>query len=97
MAPEILKDLPYGLPSDVYSYGIVVWEILARETPYKGIKPSAITYQVASMNKRPELSIIHSSCPEKLKSLMIECWDDSPQSRPTFQQILAKLDEISYE
>ena len=50
MAPEVLDSKPYSLAADVYSYGIVLWEIVARETPYKGLNPVTIPYHVLSLN-----------------------------------------------
>ena len=94
MAPEILKSQPYGLPSDVYSYGIVLWEILARETPYKGVNPSVIPYHVTSLGKRPDINSIASSCPKEIKEIMNLCWQTEPSARPTFQQIIQMLGKI---
>lgn len=95
MAPEVLRNQPYGLSSDVYSFGIVLWEILARETPYKGMNPSIIPFQVTSLDKRPDLNLIASSCPQDLKEIMQLCWDVTPQNRPDFQQVVQMLGQIS--
>ena len=94
MAPEILTAQPYGLPSDVYSYGIVLWEILARETPYKGVNPNVIPYHVTNLRKRPDLHCIANSCPKEIKEIMNMCWDQEPSARPTFQQIIQMLGKI---
>lgn len=37
MAPEILESKPYSIKADVYSFGVCIWEILSRETPYKNL------------------------------------------------------------
>lgn len=42
MAPEVLSSKPYSTKADVYSYGIVLWEILSRCTPFKGMKQQEI-------------------------------------------------------
>jgi serine/threonine protein kinase len=91
MAPEVITSQDYGLPADVYSYGIVLWEIACRQTPYRGIPPALIPERVVRCGERPSLTSVPSSCPTGLKDLMVRCWDENPQRRPTFPQILSIL------
>jgi len=71
MAPEVIKTSTFSKGSDVWSYGIVLWELLTGETPYKGINDMAIAYGVA-MNK---LNLhIPTTCPEDWRCLM-EGWE----------------------
>ncbi|XP_054152911.1 mitogen-activated protein kinase kinase kinase 9-like [Oppia nitens] len=92
MSPEVIKSSTFSKASDVWSYGIVVWEILTGETPYKGIDALAVAYGVA-MNK---LTLpIPSSCPPEFKELLESCWDQTPHNRPGFEAILNSLTEIA--
>lgn len=87
MSPEVLSDSLYSLPADVYSFGIVLWELLSRETPYHDILPTIIPHQVVNEGKRPDIEQIKDSCPTELKNLMLACWAHKPNDRPTFAQI----------
>ena len=56
MAPELLENKQYSFKVDVYSYGILLWEICARKTPYHTLSnPMAIMRYVTIENKRPGL------------------------------------------
>lgn len=95
MAPEVISSDPYyTLAADVYSFGIVIWEILTRETPYREITPLEIPTRVLHRGERPNLSLIPSSCPIELRNLMIECWSQSPMARPSFDRIIEVLENI---
>jgi mitogen-activated protein kinase kinase kinase 9 len=67
MAPEVIKSSTFSKASDVWSYGIVLWEILTGETPYKGIDALAVAYGVAV--KKLTLPI-PTTCPAPWKNLM---------------------------
>lgn len=93
MAPEVMNSQPYSFPADIYSFGIVLWEIAARETPYKDLKPYEIPDRVLK-GVRPDLNKIAPGVPPGIKDLIVHCWDQSPQNRPTFRQIIGILEQI---
>mmetsp|Transcript_19105 Transcript_19105/g.34762 ORF Transcript_19105/g.34762 Transcript_19105/m.34762 type:complete len:891 (-) Transcript_19105:3049-5721(-) len=94
MAPEVISNKPYSLKADVYSYGIVLWEICARDIPYRDVHPMAIPLKVVQSHMRPNMSGIPSTCPEKMKALISQCWQHEPSRRPNFEQILDVLESI---
>lgn len=74
-----------------FSYGVVLWELLTGETPYKGIDALAVAYGVA-VNK---LTLpIPSTCPQPWRYLMEACWSSDSHQRPGFAEILVLLDEV---
>lgn len=91
MAPEVIKKSTFSKASDVWSYGVLLWELLTGETPYKGIDALAVAYGVA-VNK---LTLpIPSTCPQPWRCLMEACWSSDSHCRPGFAEILVALDEV---
>ncbi|KAL8617657.1 hypothetical protein ACOMHN_047903 [Nucella lapillus] len=92
MAPEVIKFSSFSKSSDVWSYGVVLWELLTGETPYKGIDALGVAYGVA-INK---LTLpIPSTCPHLFTQLLSDCWHQEPHGRPSFRSILKRLEEIA--
>ncbi len=84
---QVLKGTRYNEKADVYSYAILVWELLTRQRPYTNIDPLRLTMEVAK-GMRPTLP---RSGDPKLVDLMKRCWDDDPSARPSFAKILSEL------
>ncbi|XP_003222932.2 mitogen-activated protein kinase kinase kinase 10 [Anolis carolinensis] len=88
MAPEVIRHSLFSKSSDVWSFGVLLWELLTGEVPYREIDALAVAYGVA-MNK---LTLpIPSTCPEPFACLLEECWSPDPHSRPDFSSILQQL------
>ena len=99
MAPEILLiHLPenkFTEKADVYSYGIVMFEVISRAEPWKGLHEAMITARVIT-GRRPSREFpIPEDSPPELITLMEKCWNDKPSKRPPFQRIVQDLQATS--
>lgn len=94
MAPEVLNNEGYDFSADVYSFAIVLWEIFARETPYRNINPAMIPYRVLNLGERPEITKIKNP---SIQNLIVKCWTRNKENRPNFPEIIQALEEISIQ
>ncbi|XP_058790760.1 mitogen-activated protein kinase kinase kinase 13 isoform X2 [Phymastichus coffea] len=94
MAPEIIRNEPCSEKVDIWSYGVVLWELLSGEVPYKDVDSSAIMYGVG--NNSLHLPI-PKTCPEGYRILVEQCWAAKPRNRPSFKQIEAHLQIAAVE
>jgi len=90
-APEVLRNEQYTEKADVYSFGIVLWELHTREDPFAGMPPFQVIFAVAQSGMRPE---IPSHCPKKFGMLIDECWTSIPEDRPSFYDIMTRLEDM---
>lgn len=90
MAPELLGgQTSYDEKIDVYSYAIVLWELMAKKTPYQGMESGQIVGQVLLNDLRPT---IPDDTPHPWRELMEACWTRDPRQRPSFHEILKILE-----
>jgi serine/threonine protein kinase len=96
MAPEVIKNEPHSVKVDVYSFGIVMYEILSRTIPYGGNnwKTDELLKKVSN-GGRPDLRLVDSSCPSELYDLMQSCWVQCPESRPSFDSVITALHDAT--
>lgn len=91
LAPEVIMYSHSTQYSDVYSYGIILWELATREEVYAGFDGPQIIAKVANESLRP---------PEPknnpLTPLMTRCWRQNPDDRPTFKEIVEELNHILF-
>jgi serine/threonine protein kinase len=79
VAPEVLRGKPYTQASDIYSFGIIAYELLANAYPYPKIDDADLALKVCS-GYRPNIDKI--PIPQNLKDLIRWCWDAEPKKRP---------------
>jgi alpha-tubulin suppressor-like RCC1 family protein len=92
MAPEVIKKHNYTEKADVYSFGIILWELWVQEPPYKNIERIKVAQKVATdKTYRPRLSE-DLQIPEEILALIISCWDYDPDKRPSFNDIVTYLE-----
>ncbi|KAJ6414656.1 hypothetical protein OIU84_003622 [Salix udensis] len=94
MAPELLDGNSNRVSEkvDVFSFGIVMWEILTGEEPYANMQFGAIIGGIVSNTLRPPLP---EHCDTGWRTLMEECWASHPEARPSFTEITDRLRNMS--
>jgi len=93
MAPEVIQSKNYTEKADVYSFGLVMWEVLTRQVPYQGMQPMQIAFGVCQQNLRPPLP---PQAPQQLVSVMVQCWAQDPAQRPSFADVLNSLKGLNF-
>nr|CAD1844780.1 unnamed protein product [Ananas comosus var. bracteatus] len=94
MAPEVIEHKFYDHKADVFSFGIVLWELLAGKLPYEDLTPLQAAVAVVQKGLRPT---IPKDTHPKLAVLLEKCWQQDPALRPNFSDILEILNIIAKE
>jgi len=94
LAPEVIQRKAYDGKADVYSYGVIIWELVSREDFLKDIFSPLAIEQAVLQGERPQIpEECLSNCPE-FASLIAQCWTPKPSARPTFSKICKELAAI---
>ncbi|XP_057450867.1 serine/threonine-protein kinase EDR1-like isoform X2 [Lotus japonicus] len=89
MAPELIRNEPFTEKCDIFSLGVIMWELCTLKRPWLGVPPERVVYSVAHEGSRLEI-------PEgPLGRLISECWAE-PHERPSCEEILSRLVDIEY-
>ncbi|XP_077865911.1 tyrosine kinase receptor Cad96Ca-like [Saccoglossus kowalevskii] len=88
MAIESIMDCVYTTKSDIWSYGIVMWEIFNfGDTPYPEMTPADIIHELQQGYKMPK----PSSCSVAIYTMMTQCWNETPSTRPECSDIISNI------
>ncbi|KAG4980373.1 hypothetical protein JHK85_034331 [Glycine max] len=89
MAPELIRNEPFSEKCDIFSLGVIMWELCTLNRPWEGVPPERVVYTVANEGARLDI-------PEgPLGRLISECWAE-PHERPSCEEILSRLVDIEY-
>ncbi|KAK1686818.1 hypothetical protein QYE76_011103 [Lolium multiflorum] len=90
MAPEVINHKAYDHRADVFSFAIVLWELVTSKIPYENLTP----LQAALSVRQGFRLVIPSTVHPRLSKLIQRCWDENPHMRPVFSDITVELEDI---
>ncbi|XP_009769082.1 putative serine/threonine-protein kinase SIS8 isoform X1 [Nicotiana tabacum] len=88
MAPEVLRNEPSDEKCDVYSYGVVLWELCTLQQPWGGMNPMQVVGAVGFQHRRLD---IPDDMDPAIADIIRKCWQTDPKLRPSFAEIMAAL------
>ena len=91
MAPEAALSKPYNEKVDVYSFGIMAWQMATDRVPFKGLTRAQFMQEVVNGKQRPRLD---GNWPPSFRTLLESCWHDDFRKRPSFAFILDDLNSM---
>eukprot|EP01125_Pyxidicula_operculata_P000434 TRINITY_DN10466_c0_g1_i1.p1 TRINITY_DN10466_c0_g1~~TRINITY_DN10466_c0_g1_i1.p1 ORF type:complete len:697 (+),score=155.01 TRINITY_DN10466_c0_g1_i1:34-2124(+) len=90
IAPEVFLKKSYSEKADVYSFGIIMWELLTRRIPFEDVESFSIPLVVTKGERPP----IPKDCNKDYRAIMVKCWDARPNKRPGFDVIQRTLSKM---
>ncbi|KAF3664633.1 putative zinc transporter 4, chloroplastic-like [Capsicum annuum] len=93
MAPEVLRNEPSNEKSDVFSFGVILWELATLKVPWTGMNSMQVVGAVGFQGRRLD---IPASVDPIIAEIISECWNQNPQVRPSFGQIISRLKRLQH-
>ncbi|XP_038699348.1 serine/threonine-protein kinase EDR1 isoform X2 [Tripterygium wilfordii] len=93
MAPEVLRNEPANEKCDVYSFGVILWELVTCCIPWKGLNPMQVVGAVGFQHRRLE---IPEDVDPAIGQIIRECWQTEPHLRPSFTQLMSRLRRLQH-
>lgn len=94
MAPELWGARTFSKSVDVFAFGIMLWELVARAVPFAGWRPADIRDGVLR-GERPPLSRLPGDTPSAVTDLIVACWDGAPAKRPDMATVADTLARVA--
>ncbi|XP_019239060.1 PREDICTED: serine/threonine-protein kinase EDR1-like isoform X2 [Nicotiana attenuata] len=88
MAPEVLRNEPSNEKCDVYSFGVILWELCTLQQPWGGMNPMQVVGAVGFQHRRLD---IPEDMDPAVADIIRKCWQTDPRLRPSFAEIMAAL------
>ncbi|XP_074043504.1 tyrosine-protein kinase FRK [Macrotis lagotis] len=93
-APEAIRSHKFSIKSDVWSFGILLYEIITYgKMPYPGMTGMQVIQKLDQNYRLPQ----PDNCPLELYNIMLQCWNVEPKDRPTFESLHWSLEDYYYE
>eukprot|EP01122_Echinamoeba_exundans_P007398 TRINITY_DN2269_c0_g2_i1.p1 TRINITY_DN2269_c0_g2~~TRINITY_DN2269_c0_g2_i1.p1 ORF type:complete len:1362 (+),score=209.72 TRINITY_DN2269_c0_g2_i1:1089-5174(+) len=101
MAPECIRDRQYSEKSDVWAWGVTIYELFMGDLPYPGMEMLEIALQVRDQGLTPENELVAAGqsgqafVPDWLMQILPLCWKQTPEERPTFSDLVAMVSQYA--
>ncbi|XP_045476743.1 mitogen-activated protein kinase kinase kinase 7-like [Harmonia axyridis] len=92
MAPEVFTGSSYNAKCDIFSWSIILWEVLSRRKPYDS--PCITGFQILWMVNQGRRPAFMRDCPPCIENLIFKCWDQIPEKRPSMNEIVEIMHDI---
>ena len=94
MSPEVALSRPYSGRAEVFSFATIVWQLVSRQRPFRGLNVRTFEARVALDGERPK---VPKSWPPKLGELLRDCWRAEAAERPSFADVVRRLEGLLNE